>query len=121
MRNRRPAPQQLDSQFESYLATHLPPSTSRVPSVYRETTKCYAYMCTYAYGCSEQTPRPAQVFIRRCMRYMPETLRVKPALSDNALDVLARQRDRGQLSGETRAILDRLRPNGPKRPVAAGF
>ena len=124
MRNRRPAPQsapqQFDSQFESYLGTHLPPSTSRVPSIYRETTKCYAYMCTFAYGCSEQTQRPSQVLMRRCMRYMPETLRIKPALSDHALDVLAGHRETGHLSGETTAILDRLRPNGPKRPAAAG-
>jgi hypothetical protein len=96
----------------------MPPSSSRVPDIYRETTKCFAYMCGYAYGCSERAERPAQVLMRRCMRYMPESLRIKPALSDLALDLLARQRQRGDLlSAGTKSVLDQLRPNGPMRRI----
>ena len=53
------------------------------------------------------------------MRYMPESLRIKPKLSDFALDLLAKRRQRGErLSGETIAILDEHRPKGPTRRVA---
>lgn len=94
----------------------MQPSSSRVPAISRETTKCYAYMCPYAYGCSEKTNRPAQVMMRRCMRYMPEAMRIRPALSDHALDLLAKQREDGAaLAGRTTAILDEYRPNGPVR------
>jgi len=119
-RNSSPLPQQLDKPLEKFLSTHMQPSTSRVPPIYRETTKCYAYMCPYAYGCSEKTNRPAQVMMRRCMRYMPEELRIKPALSDFSLDLLAKQREDGEgLSQATTAILDEYRPNGPIRKIAA--
>ena len=118
-RNSSPLPQQLDKPLEEFLSGHMPPSTSRVPPIYRETTKCYAYMCPYAYGCSEKTNRPAQVMMRRCMRYMPEQLRIKPALSDFSLDLLAHQRENGEgLSRQTTAILDEYRPNGPVRKIA---
>jgi hypothetical protein len=97
----------------------MAPSSSRVPDIYRETTKCFAYMCVYAYGCSERADRPAQVLMRRCMRYMPEALRIKPALSDLALDLLAQQRQRGEpLAAGTTAVLDQLRPNGPIRRLS---
>ena len=113
-----PRPQRLDEPPESFLGTRMPPSSSRVPDIYRETTKCFAYMCGYAYGCSERAERPAQVLMRRCMRYMPESLRIKPALSDLALDLLARQRQRGDLlSAGTKSVLDQLRPNGPMRRI----
>lgn len=116
MRGSSPLPKRLDEPPDSFLSTRLPPSASRVPDIYRETTKCFAYMCSYAYGCSERADRPAQVLMRRCMRYMPESLRIKPALSDLALDLLARQRQRGDLlSAGTRSVLDQLRPNGPTR------
>ncbi|MCH8310994.1 MAG: hypothetical protein IIB17_10955 [Chloroflexi bacterium] len=118
-RNSSPLPQQLDKPLEEFLGAHMQPSSSRVPPIYRETTKCYAYMCPYAYGCSERTNRPAQVMMRRCMRYMPEELRIKPALSDFALDLLAKQRENGEgLSQQTTAILDEYRPNGPVRKIA---
>ena len=118
-RNSSPLPQQLDKPLEEFLGAHMQPSSSRVPPIYRETTKCYAYMCPYAYGCSERTNRPAQVMMRRCMRYMPEELRIKPALSDFALDLLAKQRENGEgLSQATNAILDEYRPNGPVRKIA---
>ena len=116
MRRSSPLPQQLDRALKDFLNTRMPPSTSRVPPIYRETTKCIAYMCVYAYGCSERTDRSAQVMMRRCMRYMPESLRVKPKLSDFALDLLARQRQRGvEHANETSAILDQYRPDGPIR------
>ena len=115
----RPLPQQMDKPLQESLSVHMPPSSSGVPPIYRETTKCIAYMCVYAYGCSERTRRPAQVMMRRCMRYMPERLRVRPKLSDYALDLLAKQRQRGvRLASETSAILDEHRPNGPIRKVA---
>ncbi|MDP6713634.1 MAG: hypothetical protein QF368_03245 [SAR202 cluster bacterium] len=118
-RNSSPLPSQLDKPLEEFLTTHMPPSTSRVPPIYRETTKCYAYMCPFAYGCTEKTNRPAQVMMRRCMRYMPEELRIKPALSDFSLDLLAKQRESGEaLSQETTAILDEYRPDGPVRKIA---
>ena len=98
------------------MSQRMAPSSSRVPPIYRETTICYAYMCPYAYACSERASRPAQVLMRRCMRYMPESLRIKPALSDLALDLLAKQRQDGHaLSPTTTAILDQFRPNGPIR------
>lgn len=94
------------------------PSESRVPPIYRETTVCYAYMCSYAYGCTEKTSRPSQVMMRRCMRYLPEELRIKTGLSDFALDLLAKRRDSGKrLTIETTAILDDVRPDGPIRKV----
>ena len=66
-----------------------------------------------------KSARPAQVMSRRCMRYMPEGLRIQPGMSDLALDVLARQRDSGvTLSPATTTILDRFRPNGPLRARA---
>ena len=102
--------------LSSFLGTRLPPSESGVRDIYRETTVCYAYMCPYAYGCTEKTARAARVLNRRCMRYQPEEMRVAPGLSDLALDLLAKQRQSGQrLSAVTTSILDRLRPNGPVR------
>ena len=118
-RNSSPLPSQLDKPLEEFITTHMPPSSSRIPPIYRETTKCYAYMCPYAYGCSEKTDRPAQVMMRRCMRYMPEELRIKPALSDFSLDLLAKHRENGEgLSKQTNAILDAHRPDGPVRKIA---
>ena len=76
-RSSRPLPQQIDKPLDEFLSVHMPPSSSRVPPLYRETTKCISYMCVYAYGCAERTERPAQVLMRRCMRYMPERLRVR--------------------------------------------
>ncbi len=119
VRNPSPLPQQLEKPLDEFLGAHMPPSSSRVPPVYRETSKCISYMCVYAYGCSERTNRPAQVMMRRCMRYMPENLRISPKLSDFALDLLAKQRQAGvQHTRETTAILDEHRPNGPQRRVA---
>ena len=109
----------MEERLQQSLDRRMPPSTSRVPAHFRETTICYAYMCPYAYGCNEKSTRPAQVMTRRCMRYMPEGLRIKPGMSDLALDLLARQRDAGvPLSPATTTILDNLRPNGPLRRVA---
>ena len=65
-RSSNPLPQQLDKTLDEFLSVHLPPSSSRVPPLYRETTKCIAHMCVYAYGCAERTERPAQVLMRRC-------------------------------------------------------
>ena len=119
MRRHNPLPQRLNEQLERFLGAHVAPSTSRVPPIYRETTKCIAYMCVYAYGCSERTNRPAQVMMRRCMRYVPEELRIQPKLSDFALDLLAKQRQDGvEHRRETSALLDEHRPNGPVRRVA---
>ena len=114
-----PMPRQLDKALDEFLSARMAPSSSRVPPIYRETTKCIAYMCVYAYGCSERASRPAQVMMRRCMRYIPEHLRVKPKLSEFALDLLAKQRQAGVTHAqETSAILDECRPNGPARKVA---
>ena len=119
MRGSSPIPQRHDKHLDTFLGTRMAPSSSRVPDIYRETTKCYAYMCGYAYGCSERADRPAQVLMRRCMRYMPESLRIKPALSDLALDLLAGRRQRGdRLSAGTMSVLDHLRPNGPTRRIS---
>ncbi len=111
-----PTPGALEKPLEAHLSRHVAPSTSRVPPIYRETTMCYSYMCPYAYGCAEKTNRPAQVMMRRCMRYMPDDLRIEPGVSDLALDLLAKRRQEGKkLSKETTAILDQFRPNGPMR------
>ena len=84
--------------------------------MHRETTVCYAYMCQYAYACTEKASRPVKVLERRCMRYQPEEMRAEPRLSDHALDMLARRRDAGEeLDEGTVAVLDKLRPNGPIR------
>ncbi|MBM3949207.1 MAG: hypothetical protein FJ312_08240 [SAR202 cluster bacterium] len=102
--------------LDDYLAQRVPPSASSVAPLYRETAVCHAYMCVYAYGCSQKTQRPAQVMKRRCMRYLPEGMRVEPGLSDMALDVLARQRQQGhRLSSTVLVIMDKMRPNGPLR------
>ena len=119
MRTSSHAPGVMEERLERSLGRRMPPSASRVPAHYRETTICYAYMCPYAYGCNEKSARPAQVMTRRCMRYMPEGLRIQPGMSDLALDLLARQRDAGAaLSPATTTILDRFRPNGPLRRTA---
>ena len=118
-RSSNPLPQQLDKTLDEFLSVHMPPSSSRVPPLYRETTKCIPYMCVYAYGCAERTKRPSQVLKRRCMRYMPERLRVVPKVSEFALDLLAKQRQAGvEHARETTAILDEHRPSGPLRQVA---
>ena len=109
-------PGALEKSLDTHLSRHVAPSTSHVPPIYRETTMCYSYMCQYAYGCTEKTNRPAQVMMRRCMRYMPDDLRIAPGVSDLALDLLAKRRQEGKkLSKETTAILDQYRPNGPIR------
>ena len=119
MRASRPTPGDLDGPLNASLSSRLAPSDSRVSLEHRETTVCYAYMCGYAYACTEKSSRPAQVLMRRCMRYLPDSLRVAPALSDLALDLLASQRQVGKsLSAATTTMLDRMRPDGPvrKRP-----
>ena len=116
MRGSSPTPGAMDKPLDAFLSTRMPPSSSRVAPLYRETTVCYAYMCSYAYGCSEKAGRPAQVLMRRCMRYMPESMRIKPALSEFALDLLAKHRQEAKgLSTDTIAILDEFRPGGPIR------
>jgi hypothetical protein len=102
--------------LDDYLTRRLSPSASSVAPLYRETAICHAYMCVYAHGCSQKTQRPAQVMKRRCIRYLPENMRIEPGLSDMALDVLAHQRQQGhRLSSTVLVILDELRPNGPLR------
>jgi len=106
----------VNAPLKKFLGRRLPPSESSVPIVHRETTICYAYMCPYAYGCTEKSRRPAQVLKRRCMRYQPEDLRIEPGVTEHALDMLARYRQEGKkLTPVTRAILDELRPEGPVR------
>ncbi len=98
------------------LGSRRPPSHSSVRSIHREITICYAYLCGYAYACAEKSARPAQVMRSRCMRYLPDALRVPPAVSDFALDILACHREKGEsLSAATGTILDEMRPNGPLR------
>ena len=119
MHRRTPLPGAMDKQLDDFTSAHVAPSSSRVSPIHREITTCYAYMCPYAYGCNEKSRRPAQVMTRRCMRYMPEGLRIRPGMSDLALDLLARQRDAGvALSPATNTILDKFRPNGPLRARA---
>ena len=109
----------MDAPLDAFLGSRLAPSASSVTALYRETTICYAYMCSYAYGCTEKTARPAQVLTRRCMRYLPDELRIKTGLSDLALDLLARRLQRGQrMSPATAALLDEHRPDGPVRKLA---
>ncbi len=116
MGTNRSTPSHLDAPLETYLTTRLPPSASSISPIYRETTICYSYMCPFAYGCTEKAARPAQVMKRRCMRYLPESMRIEPGLSEHALDLLAKRRGSGdKLSATTTAILDQLRPDGPIR------
>ena len=104
--------------LNKFLSKHVPTSESRIPTMYREITTCFAYMCPYAYGCSEKTQRPAQVLMRRCIRYQPEQFRITPGVSDLLLDMLAKQRNEGKsLDCKTLSLLDRLRPNGPIRKI----
>ena len=119
MRHARSRTSDINAPLRKFLTRRLPPYRSSVKLVHRETTMCYAYMCQYAYGCTEKVSRPAKVLKRRCMRYQPEAMRVEPRLSDHALDVLARRRDAGEsIESGTVAILDKLRPNGPIRRSA---
>ncbi len=116
MRSTRSRSTDLNAPLRKFLTRRLPPAQSSVKLVHRETTVCYAYMCQYAYACTEKTARPVKVLERRCMRYLPEAMRVEPRLSDHALDLLARRRAAGEsLNTGTAAVLDRLRPNGPVR------
>ena len=116
MRTARSRSTDLNAPLRKFLTRRLPPAQSSVKLVHRETTVCYAYMCQYAYACTEKTVRPVKVLERRCMRYLPEEMRAKPRLSDHALDLLAKRRDSGEnLDTGTVAVLDKLRPNGPTR------
>ena len=59
--------------------------------------------------------------MRRCMRYKPEDLRIRPGISDYALDLLAKRRKSGErLAAETTAILDELRPDGAYTQAGLG-
>ena len=116
LRSKRSRTTDLNAPFRKFMTRRLPPSQSSVKLVHRETTVCYAYMCQYAYACTEKTERPVKVLERRCMRYQPEKMRVQPRLSDHALDLLAMRRDSGEsLDTETVKVLDKLRANGPIR------
>ena len=116
MRTNRTRSTDLNAPLRKFLTRRLPPAQSSVKLVHRETTVCYAYMCQYAYACTEKTARPVKVLERRCMRYQPEEMRVEPRLSDHALDLLAHRRDGGEtLDNGTVSVLDKLRPNGPIR------
>ena len=119
MRRTNTATRRSPGPLDEFLATRLPPSHSGVRDIYRETTMCYPYMCGYAYRCTEKGERAARVLTRRCMRYLPESMRVRPVISELALDMLARRRVRGEkLSTGTIEALDRLRPSGPLRRLA---
>lgn len=57
--------------------------------------------------------------MRKCIRYMPKHLRIRPALSQLALDLLAKQRQvGGKLTQRATAILDEHRPDGPLRDIS---
>ena len=48
-----------------------------------------------------------------------DELRIRPGISDHALDLLAKRRKSGEpLAAQTTAILDELRPDGPLRKRA---
>ena len=112
----RTIPGTTQARLKGYLDARLPPSQSSVRPLHQEVTVCYAYMCPYAYSCAQKSARPARVLIRRCFRYMPEEMRPPQALSDLALDLMARRRrSGGRLSAEARTMLDELRPDGPLR------
>ena len=82
MHRKTPLPGAIGKQLDDFTSAHVAPSSSRVSPIHREITTCYAYMCPYAYGCTEKTQRPAQVLMRRCMRYKPEELRIRAGVSD---------------------------------------
>ena len=116
MRRQRSAGVRVEEALDKALQTRLPPYESTVAPLHRETTVCYAYMCQYAYACAQKSRRPAQVLKRRCMRYLPDSMRVEPSISDYALDMLAMSRNKGRrLEPQTVALLDRVRPDGPTR------
>ncbi len=116
MRRRRSRGTRIEDALDKAMQSRLPPYESTVDPLHRETTVCYAYMCQYAYACAQKSRRPAQVLKRRCMRYLPETMRAESSLSDYALDMLALSRNRGKrLEPQTIALLDRVRPDGPLR------
>lgn len=111
-----PIPGTTQARLEGFLDERLPPSRSTVRQLHQEVTVCYAYMCPYAYACAQKSARPARVLARRCFRYMPDEMRPEAALSEHALDLLARRRGAGRrLSDEARALLNRVRPDGPSR------
>ena len=98
------------------MQARLAPSRSSVRPIHQEVTVCYAYMCPYAYACTQKSPRPSRVLVRRCFRYMPEEMRPEQSLSELSLDLLARRRKSGRrLSAQARSLLDRVRPDGPIR------
>ncbi len=116
MRRRRSTGTRVEDALDKALQTRLPPYDSTVSLLHRETTVCYAYMCQYAYACVQKSRRPAQVLKRRCMRYLPDSMKVEPSISDYVLDMLALSRTKGRrLEPKTIALLDRVRPDGPLR------
>lgn len=111
-----PIPGTHQAKLEDFLDDRLVPSRSTVRALHRETTVCYAYMCPYAYACNQKSERPSKVLKRRCMRYLPEEVRAAPAVSDLALDLMAKRREAGgRMTAEVKLLLDRVRPDGPIR------
>ena len=116
MRRRRSRRGRIKKTLDKSLESRLPPYDSSVDLLHREITVCHAYLCQFAYACNQKSRRPAKVLKRRCMRYLPETMRVEPSLSDHVLDMLALSRNKGRrLEPQTVALLDRVRPDGPLR------
>ena len=112
----RHIPGTVQSRIQGFLDARLPPSRSSVDALHREVTVCHAYLCPYAYACNQKSARPARVLSRRCMRYMPDHMRAPPALSELAIDLLAKRRRSGDhVSADAKLLLDRLRPEGPNR------
>ena len=116
MRSIRSRSSDLNAPLRKFLTRRLPPSQSSVKLVHRETTVCYAYMCQYAYACTEKTARPVKVLERRCMRYQPEAMRAEPRLFRPCVGPARSPSRSGEsLDTGTVAVLERLRPNGPIR------
>ena len=60
---------------------------------------------------ARQKPPVHRVGVRR-----GDARRIRPCISDHALDLLAKRRKSGEpLAAQTTAILDELRPDGPIR------
>lgn len=63
-----------------------------------------------------KTKKPSRISVRKCLRFLPEKDKPAATLSELALDLLSsREQNGGEVSAQTKSILNEYRPSGPLR------
>ncbi|MBS21751.1 MAG: hypothetical protein CL739_06620 [Chloroflexi bacterium] len=77
---------------------------------------CYSYYCPFSRKCVNKTKNPSKISVRKCLRFLPGNDKASAPLSELALDLLSSiEQNGGNLSAQTRSILNEYRPSGPLR------